>query len=107
MKKLLLFIFSVALISGAATAQTAKQEEKKELKETIKDKKVHQKAVVKDAAHLNLGTAKEQHDKAEADRKSQHVIAKDLRAKGVEHPVVKAKKAIRKEHEAAEKKKDN
>ena len=47
MKKLLLFIFSVALVSGAAMAQTAKQEEKKDLRETIKDKKVHQKAVVK------------------------------------------------------------
>ncbi len=104
MKKLVLFLFSAALLTGTAMSQTAKQEEKKDLRETIKDKRAHKNAKMTDVAHLRLKSAHEQSEKQEAARKNQHAIAKDLRAKGEEHPSIKAKKVIHKQHEAAEKK---
>jgi hypothetical protein len=104
MKKLVLFLFSAALVTGAAMAQTAKQEEKKDLREDIRDKRAHKKAVRNDVAHLRFRKAHQQHEGKVEARKDQHATAKDLRAKGVEHPTRDAKKVIHKQHEAAEKK---
>ena len=107
MKKFVLFLFSVALVSGVVMAQTAKQEEKKDLQATIKHKRVHKNAMLTDDAHLRFRKAHQQHEGLEAARKNEHAIAKDLRAKGVEHPARNAKKTIHKQKEAAEKKNGN
>ena len=66
MKKVVLFLFSAALVSGAAMAQTAKQEEKKDLRETIKHKRAHKNAMMTDDAPLRFRKAHQQHEGLQA-----------------------------------------
>jgi hypothetical protein len=93
MKRLLLFAFTTVMISGTVMAQTAKQEEKKDLRTAVEIKRDQQKAMVNDAAHLRLKKAHGHKEAADA-----------LRDKGVKHPVKAVRKKLHKEHEAAEKK---
>jgi hypothetical protein len=106
MKKLLLFGFASMMISGAAFAQTTKQEEKKDLRTAVEIKRDQQKKMTDDAAHLRLKSAHEHKEAADAARKKQHAEADALRDKGVKHPVKTVRKQLHKEHEAAEKKKE-
>ena len=103
MKKSVLFLLSIALVTATAMAQT-KTEEKKDLRESIQDKRAHKSAMASNAAHLRLRRSHQQHEKAQAARRLQHRQAKNLRAKGVEHPTRDAKKVIHQQKEAAEKK---
>ena len=102
MKKLLLVAFGAMLTVGAMAQ--AKQEEKKDLREDVRDKRAHKKAVRSDLAHLRFRKAHQQHEGAEAARKEEHATSKNLRAKGEEHPTREAKKIIHKQKEAAERK---
>ena len=104
MKKLLLFAFTAIMISGTVMAQTARQEEKKDLRTAVEIKRDQQKKMADDAAHLRLKDAHEHKEAADAARKKQQALAKDLRKKGVKHPVKAVRKKLHKEHEAAEKK---
>ena len=104
MKKLLLFAFTTVMISGTVMAQTAKQEEKKDLRTAVEIKRDQQKAMVNDAAHLRLKKAHDHKEAADAARKMQHENADALRDKGVKHPVKAVRKKLHREHEAAEKK---
>ena len=105
MKKVLLFAFTAMMISGAAMAQTVKQEEKKDLRTAVEIKRDQQKKMADDAAHLRLKDAHEHKEAADAARKKQQALAKELRNKGVKHPVKAVRKQLHKEHEAAEAKK--
>ena len=104
MKKLLLFAFTAIMISGTAMAQTAKQEEKKDLRTAVEIKRDQQKKMADDAAHLRFKKAHDHKEAADAARKKQHADAQALRDKGVKHPVKAVRKQLHKEHEAAEKK---
>lgn len=105
MKKLLLFAFTALMISGTAMAQTVKQEDKKDLRSAVEIKRAQQKAMTDDAAHLRLKQAHDHKEIADAARKKQRANAKDLRDRGVKHPVKAVRKQLHKEHEAAEVKK--
>lgn len=102
MKKLVLVAFG-AILSLGAMAQT-KQEEKKDLRDEVRDKRAHRKQMHRNITHLRLGKAHQQHEKLQDARKAEHVKAKHLRNRGEEHPTRDAKKTIHKQHEAAEKK---
>ena len=105
MKKVLLFAITAMMISGTAMAQTVKQEENKDLRTAVEIKRDQQKKMADDAAHLRFKQAHNHKEVADDARKKQQALAKDLRNKGVKHPVKAVRKQLHKEHEAAEAKK--
>jgi hypothetical protein len=103
MKKLL-FIFlgiSITLGSFAQKQETVKKAEEKDLRQDIRVKQAHKKAVWRDLAHLKVKKAGKEQDVVNAKRKDIHQDTKELRALGEKHPTQDAKKVIRKQKAAA------
>lgn len=98
MKKILVIIFGVGLAISANAQQRetiVKSKEKAELRQDIRVKRAHKKAVYRNLAKGKIKAAGKQQDIVNTKRKEIHETTKDLRAVGVKHPAHQAKKEIR------------
>ena len=92
MKKLILLLFAGALFSTAAIAQSKDvQNDKKILKNTIKDKKEDKHEAGNDLAHLRIKSAIRERKEVRSHGRSIRRQGRHLKRHGVSHPIEKAK----------------
>ena len=90
-------MFGVGL-SVALFAQTDHQVKKEEMKDLRGDVRAHKAATHKvnhDLAHVRVGKAIKDHKEVSRLNKDERADAKMLKARGVDHPVTKAKRQVK------------
>lgn len=102
MKKLIFIALGLALTTGAMAqtpkkkAEIDKKKTEKELQTTIAAKKDEKHEVAADMKHLKLRAAIKDRKEVRADRRRINRKANHLKkAHGVEHPIIKAQKAVK------------
>jgi hypothetical protein len=102
MKKFVfLLITGVALATGAIAQSSDVKDDKKDLKNSIRDKQAEKKDTRKDVGHLKIKSAMKENKEVGQDRRTIHQQGKHLdKQHGVKHPIVKAKHEVHEEKEA-------
>ena len=99
MKKFIFLLLTGVVLSVGAMAQTVQQEQNT-LKNTIKDKKDDKQAVGTNLAHLRVKSALTRRREVRRHRRSIHRQGEHLEARGVQHPIHKAKVQAKAEKDA-------
>ena len=97
MKKLLVVLLGVALTSGAMAQTKDVKMEEKQLKNTIKDKKMDKHEAGKDLKNVRMESAKDKRKEVRMHRKTIHREVRHLKNEGVEHPKRDAQRAAKKD----------
>ena len=101
MKKIVMLLLMGTVLSTAAIAQTKDvKDDKRVLKNTIKDKKEDRREVGSDVTHLRVKAAVRHHKEVRRHRKSIHRQGEHLEQHGVKHPIRKAKHQAKAEKDA-------
>jgi len=113
MKKLIFILLGVVLTTGAMAqtaekkAQMDKKKDEKQLENAIAAKKDEKHEVGSDLKHLKIAAAVKDRKEVRADRRRIHRKANHLKkTDGVEHPIIKAQKALKEDKEKKEEKRD-
>jgi len=100
-KAIFLLVCSAALAIGASAQSKDLKEDKKDLKNTVRDKQEEKKDTRKDVGHLKLRSAMKENKEVGKDRRSIHQQGQHLKTEhGVKHPIAKAKHEVHEEKEA-------
>ncbi len=99
MKKIIFLLLTGIVMSAGAMAQSVQKEENK-LKNTIKNKKEDKHEVGNHLAHFRMKAALHKRKEVRHHRRSINRQAEHLEARGVKHPVYKAKAQAKKEKDA-------
>ncbi len=96
MIKFAMLLFMGSVFATGATAQSKDiKEDKKVLKNTIKDKKEDKHEAGNDLAHLRIKSAIKGRKEVRAHRRSIHKQGEHLERHGVRHPIEKAKHQLK------------
>jgi hypothetical protein len=100
MKKIVFFIITGLVLCTGAMAQSKDiKDDKKDLKNSMIDKKEDKRETGKDLAHLKVHKAVKGHQEVGQHRRSIHKQGEHLEAHGVKHPRTTAKDQIKEEKE--------
>lgn len=102
MKKLFFVLMAMGISAGVIAqtpSQVRKDQEKKaesrDLRTDVRAHKVAKHKENKDLAHVRVKKAMHDHKTVARVNKDEHSDAKHLKAKGIDHPVTKAKRQVR------------
>jgi hypothetical protein len=96
MKKLLILLFGISLtVSVVAQTSPAKQQEMKDLRTDVREKKAAKHKVNKDLSHVKVKKAMHDHKAVAAQNRDIRKDSRQLKSRGVKHPVAKAKRQVR------------
>ena len=96
MKKILLLIMGVSLTAGVmAQTDPKKKEDMTHLRTDVRAKKADAHQVNHDLTHARVKKAVRDHKAVAADNRAIHRNSRQLKSRGVDHPVAKAKRQVK------------
>lgn len=96
MKKILILLVGISL-TASVIAQTdpPKKKEMKDLRTDVREKKAAKHQVNKDISHAKVKKAVHDHKAVAVENKDIRKDSKELKSRGVKHPIAKAKRQVR------------